>query len=156
MDKAAQEKRVIHSLKELTQEEKQQAYKLPRKAGMIVFLIEVFVIIAFGLYPHSRHGIDWSSVDLIIETGFVVMSTGAVISLTLKKSLSSLGLVLLDQIYMDPTYGETNQPFSRSGSNSHHSQSYSSHMSINPSSGHSMVGSSRTDTSGNPFGSRSW
>ncbi|MCR9192609.1 MAG: hypothetical protein NXI01_08115 [Gammaproteobacteria bacterium] len=156
MDKAAQEKCVIHSLKELTQEERQQAYKLPRKAGMIAFLIEIFVITAFGLYPHSSHGIDWSSVDLIIETGFVVMSTGAVISLTLKKSLSSLGLVLLDKMYMNPSFGETNQPFSRSQSHSCHSQSYSGHMSINPSSGHSMVGSSRTDTSGNPFGSRSW
>lgn len=156
MDKAAQEKRVIYSLKELTQEEKQQAYKLPRKLGMIAFLIEIFVIIAFGLYPHSSHGIDWSSVDLIIETSFVVMSTGAVISLTLKKSLSSLGLVLLDKIYMDPTYGESNQHFSRSESRSYHSHSYHGHMSINPSSGHSMVGSSRTDTSGNPFGSRSW
>lgn len=156
MDKVTQEKRVIHSLKELTPEEKQQAYQLPRKVGMIAFLIEIFVITAFGLYPSLSHGMDWFSTDLIIETGFVVISIGFVMSYALSKSLSSLGIVWLEKSYMHPNYGSTNQPFSRSESHSYHSQSYSSHMSINPSSGHSMVGSSRTDTSGNPFGSRSW
>ncbi len=156
MDKAHQEKRVIHSLKELTQEEKQHAYKLPRKVGMIAFLIEIFVIIAFGLYPDLNYGNDLFSTTLIIEIALVAMSIVFLMSFALSKSLSSLGIVWLEKSYMHSNYESTNQPFSRSESHSYHSQSYSSHMSINPSSGHSMVGSSRTDTSGNPFGSRSW
>jgi hypothetical protein len=71
--------------------------------------------------------------------------------------LSDLGYALSLEHYEGADFSSRNQPFSSNESPSYHrSNHYSTHVSINPSSGRPMSGSSGMDVSGNPYGTRSW
>jgi len=144
---------MIHSLDELPQALRKQIHLASLVAGSLVLLIAVLAFLVFGSFPSKHNSLFFYCTDwlLFVVTPLGAFGLGACFGFELM--LARLGYGLSFGSYS----ASLNQPFSSYDSpNYHHANNYSSPVSINPSSGRPMSGSSGMDISGNPYGSRSW
>ena len=148
---------MIRSIRELDSSQQRQVRLAAIVVGSLVFLIYVLVILLLDDLPSLNDPLG----ALCIHSTLLLLVAGVAIH---QGGLAGCRLMLADLGFALPTQQQlwvetltTHQSFS-SDVETHYpsSHTYSSHVSINPSSGLPMSGSSGMDTSGNPFGTRSW
>ncbi|KTC80114.1 MULTISPECIES: hypothetical protein [Legionella] len=147
---------IIRSIDELSAAEQKQIRLASLGIGSLVLLIEVLAFLAFGAFPSNSGSLFFYCADWFLFVAVPLASYGLGSSFGFVLMLSDLGYALsLGHGGSDSS--SLNQPFSSNESPSYHrSNNYGSHVSINPSSGRPMSGSSGMDISGNPYGTRSW
>ena len=148
---------MIRSIRELDSSQQRQVRLAAIAVGSLVFLIYVLVILLIDDLPDLSAPF-WSVCihsTLLFVFAILAIHRGGLVGCHLM--LADLGFALPTRQQQWADTLTTQQAFS-SDIETHYSssQTYSSHMSINPSSGLPMSGSSGMDTSGNPFGTRSW
>lgn len=154
MEKKSTHKKLVLSVRALPlalQKIVRKASIISGSIGLILYVLFVFSLgsLAFDdLFP------------LIIFFGVFVCAPVALARFwVLSKFGYALPFHLISKYAKNPAFysdfNHTNTSF-HSHDSSSHSYSNSYHSSINPSSGLPMCGSSGIDTSGNPYGSRSW
>lgn len=129
-----------------------------RTAHLIGFLISLVVVLGCLVFDFFAHGskellflcIDWF---LMLATPIGAYLVGYLFGL--KIALWEKGFAFVDG-YVLGEGSSLHMNHSNSSSSACHGYSYSSSLSINPSSGRPMSGSSGVDTYGNPYGTRSW
>jgi hypothetical protein len=144
---------VIHSFDELPQGLQKQIRLASLQFGTLVLLIAVLAFLAFGTFPNKHNSLFFYCIDwlLFVASPLGAFGVGACIGFELM--LARLGFALPHGPYSP----SLNQSFSSYDSpNFQHVQNYGSPVSINPSSGRPMSGSSGVDIAGNPYGTRSW
>ncbi|MGM9451936.1 hypothetical protein ACTAZI_01235 [Legionella bozemanae] len=147
---------IIRSIDELSTAQQKQIRLASLGIGSLVLLIEILAFLAFGAFPSNSGSLFFYCADWFLFVAVPLASYGLGSSFGFVLMLSDLGYALsLGHGRSDSS--SLNQPFSSNESPSYHrSNNYGSHVSINPSSGRPMSGSSGMDNSGNPYGTRSW
>lgn len=148
---------MIHSLDELSLEQRKKLRLASMGIGALVFLIVVLIVLCFGGFPSNKGSLLFYCTDWLLFLVSPLAAFGLAASFGFDLMLSDLGFALSygypggsDSSSQNPTFSSHESP---SYSRLNH---YGSSVSINPSSGRPMSGSSGMDTSGNPYGTRSW
>lgn len=139
---------IISSVDELRPSLRIKVKKSAHLIGFLTALVVVLGLFAFDIYPMFFLNKDWL---LMIAIPLWFYCMGYLLGWNL--ALWDLGYVL-GGVYSSK--GLSSEQGSNDSSTAYHGCSYSSSVSINPSSGHPMSGSSGIDTYGNPYGTRSW
>jgi hypothetical protein len=148
---------MIRSLDEISPEQRKKLHLASMGIGSLTLLIAVLIFLCFGKFPSNEGYLFFYCMDWIflIVAPFAAFGFGACFGSDLM--LSDLGFAFSYGYHGGSDSSSLNQAFSSHESSSFpHSSHYGSHASINPSSGRPMSGSSGMDTSGNPYGTRSW
>ena len=148
---------MIRSLEELSPEQRKKLRLASMGIGSLVLLIVVLLFLCFGDFPSYKDSLFFYCLDwlLLIATPVASFAVGASFGFDLM--LSDLGFAFSFESYGGSDSSSLNQRFSSHDSPHYHrSNHYGSSVSINPSSGRPMSGSSGMDSSGNPYGTRSW
>lgn len=149
---------VIHSLAEMPVSERRQVYLATAGIGSLVLVAAILAYLC--LYFPNNHHSDilfrrdaWS---LRAFLGAYIFLIGSYVGFLL--ALRDLGYNYKGFHHHRFESSYQSNAFSSSDSSTifHSSSHSSSYMSINPGSGLPMCGSSGMDTSGNPYGTRSW
>lgn len=157
MEKNHKREIVIHSLDELSPEQRKKLRLASMGIGSLVLLIVVLLFLCFGAFPSNKGSLFFYCIDWLLFLVSPLAAFGLAASFGFDLMLSDLGFALAYGYHGGSDSSSINQPFSSHDSPSYHSSShYGSSVSINPSSGRPMSGSSGMDTSGNPYGTRSW
>lgn len=157
MEKNNKGQLMIRSIRELDSSQQRQVRLAAIAVGSLVFLIYALTILLVDALPDLSDPFGAVCIHSTLLLVFAVLAIyqGGLAGCYLMLSDLGFALPTRQQLWADTLTAQ--QSFS-SDSETHYpsSQTYSSHMSINPSSGLPMSGSSGMDTSGNPFGTRSW
>ena len=148
---------IIHSVSELSAEERQLVRLGSIGGGALVLAIYFPILLLFGIGPSKDAPLFVCCVDfgIIFVWAFVLCSHGIYWGRRLMAADLGYALPTRQQNW---AYKASQYPSFSSGDAVHYAsaRTYNSHTSINPSSGFPMSGSSGIDTHGNPFGTRSW
>jgi hypothetical protein len=152
MEKNHKGQAIIHSLDELTLDQRKQIRLASRGVGLLALVVVLLAYLAFGSFPSKSDSLFFYCIDwlLFVAKPLAAFGFGACIGFDLM--LSDLGFVLSFGHRIGVDSSSLNQCFSSDNSpNYYRSSNYSTHVSINPSSGRPMSGSSGMDSSGNPW-----
>lgn len=148
---------VIHSIEELRPSQRRQVDRVAIGIGLLCALIYFLCFFLGGLVPDTSPPLIFSCISwfLFFAGAIVPFVFGRDFGLRMK--LADMGYAFPKRHYAADYYRSPNQPFSSNDSPRYTASSFhSSTVSINPSSGQPMSGSSGMDISGNPYGTRSW
>src|SRR3546814_608853 len=146
---------LIYSVDEIRPSLRIKVQRAAHLMGFLVALAVVSAFLAFDFFPKQNHRfflyIDW------------VLEICAPLAAYVVGYLFGLNIALWDRGYIlaqGYPIGESSSLFqinhSNGSSSAYRGYSYGSSVSINPSSGRPMSGSSGVDTYGNPYGTNSW
>lgn len=156
MEKNHKGQSIIHSIEELRPSQRNQVKRAAIGIGFLMVLIFGLLLLLFDISPAYKSSLFEGNIQLILllASGVTAFDLGYKLGFYMK--VADLGYALVSHPSAD-YYRSPNQAFSSSDSPRHsYSSFHSSSVSINPASGRSMSGSSGVDTSGNPYGTRSW
>lgn len=148
---------IIHSINELPSDAKGLIRLGAIGGGALVLAVYFSILLLFGVGPNKNDPLFVCCVDfgIIFAWAFALCSQGVYWGRRLMAADCGYVLPTRQQSF---AYEASHKPSFSSGDAVHYASSsaYNNHMSINPSSGFPMSGSSGIDTHGNPFGTRSW
>lgn len=157
MEKNYKGQMMIRSLDELPPEQRKKLRLASMGIGSLALLIVVLMFLCFGDFPSNKGSLFFYCTDWFLFLVSPLAAFGLGASFGYDLMLSDLGFAFSFGSYGGSDSSSLNQPFSSHESpNYHRSNHYGSSVSINPSSGRPMSGSSGMDISGNPYGTRSW
>lgn len=148
---------IIHSINELPLDEKKMVRLGAIGGGALVLAIYFPVLLLLGVGPSRQDPLFASCIDLglVLAWAIGLGSQGVYWGRRLMAANLGYAFPARRQIWGDSSY---QHPSFSSSEDVHYASAsrYESHMSINPSSGLPMSGSSGIDIRGNPYGSSSW
>ena len=148
---------IIHSVSELSAEERQLVRLGSIGGGALVLAIYFPILLLLGIGPSKQDPLFGCLVVLGVLFVWAVVLCWQGVYWGRYLMAANLGYAFATPLQ---TFAHnTSQNASFSSSDAVHyasSRAYHNHTSINPSSGFPMSGSSGIDTHGNPFGTRSW
>ncbi|WP_298624829.1 hypothetical protein [uncultured Legionella sp.] len=154
MENTNNKRTLIYSVNELRPSLRIKVQRTAHLVGFLALLVVSFAFLAFGIYPKGND-LFFLCGDWLLMIGIPLASYGMGYLLGWNSALWDLGFVL----FQGYSVGDGSNHHMHSGNDTthaYHGHSYSSSVSINPSSGRPMSGSSGVDTYGNPYGTRSW
>ena len=156
MGKHRNEKELIYSLNDVRPSILLSAKRTAHLIGFLVSLIVVLGCLAFDFFSHASKELLFLCADwfLILATPFGAYLVGYLFGL--KIALWDKGIALVDGYGASGEGSSLHMNDSNGSSSAYRGYNFGSSVSINPSSGRPMSGSSGVDTYGNPYGTRSW
>ena len=154
MEKKSKERVLVSSVEDLRPSLRFKAQRAANLIGFLALSVVLLAFLAFDVYPKNK--------DLFFLCGNWLLMISTPIAAYIMGYLLGLNVALWDmgfafaQGYAVDENGMHLSNFSHSEASGYGGYSIGSSISINPSSGLPMSGSSGVDTHGNPYGSRSW
>ncbi|HAU1387074.1 TPA: hypothetical protein KKX58_001662 [Legionella pneumophila] len=125
--------------------------------GALVVLVYLWILFLFDGFPETNQSLFFYAHGWILILGFGFFAFLQAAEFAFYMKLADMGYALSRRRQSSDYYPSSQQSFSSSNGSGHSfSSTYEASTSINPGSGLPMVGSSGIDTSGNPYGTRSW
>ena len=155
MEKKHKEHVLISSVNEIRPSLRIKSKQTAHFVGFFVSIAVVLGFVAFDFFPKQNDRFfQYIDLLLMISTPLAAYIVGYLFGLNI--ALWSKGFVLTEG-YPGGNNSSLSQINQSNGSSSaYRGYSFGSSVSINPSSGRPMSGSSGIDTHGNPYGTRSW
>ena len=154
MEKKAKKRVLISSVEDLRPSLRKKAQRAAYLIGVLALSLVLLGFLIFDVYPRDKDLFflcgNWL---LMISTPLAAYGMGYLFGLNV--ALWNMGFAFAQEYVVDEN-GMHLPNFSNSEASGYRGYSIGSSVSINPSSGLPMSGSSRVDTHGNPYGSRSW
>lgn len=142
---------MIRSVRNLDSSQQRKVHMASIVVGSLVFLIYVLMLLLTDGSPGGLP-MDWI---FVVVFGFVALYFGGLAGRHLMVYDLGFALPTRQQAWAD-TLAKSHSFYANEAALYPTTDSYSNDMSINPSSGLPMSGSSGMDTSGNPFGTNAW
>lgn len=146
---------LISSINEIRPSLRIKIERVAHVIGLLFSIILVLAFLAFDFFPKEH---DWFSfcIDWVLKivSPLVFYVVGYLFGMNL--ALWDRGLTLSGRYPVNGDSASLQMNHSNDSCSAYSGYSYDSSVSINPSSGRPMVGSSGIDTYGNPYGTRSW
>lgn len=156
MEKTNNKRTLIYSVNELRPSLRIKVQRIAHLFGFLAFLVVGLAFLAFGIYPKGND-LFFLCGDWLLMLGIPLAAYGMGYLLGWNIALWDLGFVLFQGYPIgDSSLSNHHQHSGNNTTSAYHGYSYSSSVSINPSSGRPMSGSSGVDTYGNPYGTRYW
>lgn len=155
MRKQSNKKKLIYSLNDVRPSILLSAKRAAHLIGFLISLVVVLGCSAFDFFSHPSKELLFLYADwlLMLATPLGAYLVGYLFGL--KISLWDKGFALVDG-YVAGEGSSLHMNDSNGSSSAYRGYNFGSSVSINPSSGRPMSGSSGVDTYGNPYGTRSW
>lgn len=147
---------IIHSIDELRPSQKNQVKQSAIGIGLLMVLIYCSLVVFFDIFPDYKSSLFEGNIQLILLFAFGAAAFDLGYKLGFYMKTADLGFSFAKQTNVGTYSQSPNQPFSSSETARFQQSFQGNSVSINPSSGRPMSGSSGMDISGNPYGTRSW
>ncbi|HGD2626304.1 TPA: hypothetical protein ACI3W2_002708 [Legionella pneumophila] len=155
MENKNNKRKTMYAWNEIRPSLRIKAQRMAHLIGFLAFLVVVLGCIAFDFFSPTSHDLLFLCIDwlLMIATPLGVYGIGYAFGLQI--ALGDMGVLVID-CHPEDYHLSQQTSHSNGSSNVYRGYSLGSSVSINPSSGRPMSGSSGVDIYGNPYGSRSW
>ena len=155
MENKKNKKKAMYAWSEIRPSLRIKAQRMAHLIGFLASLVVVLGCIAFDFFSPRNHDLLFLCIDWLLMIATPLGAYGIGYAFGLQIALLDMGILVIDCHPADNHLShQTNHP--NGSSNVYRGYNFGSSVSINPSSGRPMSGSSGVDIYGNPYGSRSW